>query len=254
MLRLLRRRSTPPPIDPDLWQAVRELAPWWRDIDAARDTRLQWLVARFNATKTITCIDGLALDDLQRTLLAGLCCLPLLEYGANGLAGWSQLVVYPGAFRARRQHDDDDGIHHEWDDELIGEASNQGSVVLSWADVEADRCNPHAGFCVAVHEIAHILDGLDGVFDGTPLLPRDWQREWARDFQTAFDGFARRVDAGAATAIDPYAAESPEEFFAVTSECHFSTPAVLLDEMPAIAAHLLRFYGTSPFAASAAPE
>src|SRR3546814_4466646 len=57
--------------------------------------------------------------------------------------------------------------------------------------VQADLDEPDAGFCVAVHEMAHNLDALDGVLDGTPPLPRAWQREWARDFQAAFDAFAR---------------------------------------------------------------
>lgn len=248
MLRLLRRQPAFPPIDLELWRATRACAPWWHDLDRARDQRLRALVARFAATKSITCVDGLSLDEVQRTLLAGLCCLPLLEYGPNGLDGWSQLIVYPGAFRARRQHEDSDGVHHEWDDELIGEAWARGPIVLSWADVEADRAEPRAGFNVVVHEVAHALDALDGLLDGTPLLPRVWQQAWARDFQAAFDAFVSEVDAGRDTALDPYAAESPEEFFAVTSECHFSNPAGLHATMPAIASHLDRFYGPSPFA------
>ena len=43
--------------------------------------------------------------------------------------------------------------------------------------------------------------------------------------------------------IDPYASESPEEFFAVTSEYHFSAPQLLEAQMPEVAAHLRRFYG-----------
>ncbi|MFX8246703.1 zinc-dependent peptidase, partial [Acinetobacter baumannii] len=88
-----------------------------------------------------------------------------------------------------------------------------GPVILSWADVQADIEEPGAGFCVAAHEIAHKLDVLDGVLDGTPPLPRAWQREWARDFQSAYDALADAADAGRETAIDPYAADSPEEFF-----------------------------------------
>ena len=57
------------------------------------------------------------------------------------------------------------------------------------------------------------------------------------------------MDAGGDSAIDPYAAEAPEEFFAVTSEYHFSAPALLAAEMPAVAAHLRRFYGPSPIPA-----
>ncbi|HEX5665181.1 MAG TPA: zinc-dependent peptidase, partial [Xanthomonadaceae bacterium] len=99
----------------------------------------------------------------------------------------------------------------------------------------------------AVHEMAHKLDALDGLLDGTPPLPRDWQREWARDFQSAYDDFAAQVDGGRETAIDAYAAEAPEEFFAVCSEYHFSDPALLHETMPSVATHLRRFYGPSPF-------
>ncbi|HEX2082715.1 MAG TPA: M90 family metallopeptidase, partial [Xanthomonadaceae bacterium] len=158
------------------------------------------------------------------------------------------LLVYPDAFRAHRSHVDAAGVLHEWDDELIGEAWEQGPLVLSWADVCADIDEPDAGYCVAVHEMAHKLDALDGLLDGTPPLPRTWQREWAGDFQRAYDDFAAAVDAGRETTIDAYAAEAPEEFFAVCSEYHFSDPATLRAAMPKVAAHLQRLYGPAPFA------
>ena len=221
--------------------------PWLGALDDARDARLRTLSARFLHEKTITPVAALVLDDAQRLQLAALCCLPLLEFGAQGLHGWSQLIVYPDAFRVNRSHVDAAGVLHEWDDELIGEAWESGPVILSWADVEADLAAPREGFCVAVHEIAHKLDALDGALDGTPPLPRDWQRAWARDFQQAYDALARAVDDGRQTAIDGYAAEAPEEFFAVCSEYHFSDPVLLRRAMPEVAAHLRRFYGPPPF-------
>ena len=242
----LRRRRTPASIDPDLWAAVRGQLPWLAALDAARDARLAALSARFLHDKTITPVQGLSLDDSQRTLLAAACCLPLLEYGANGLHGWSQLIVYPAAFRVNQSHMDAAGVLHEWEEEVIGEAGHP--LILSWADVLAECEDPDAGFCVAVHEMAHKLDILDGELDGTPLLPPAWQRGWARDFQAAYDAFAARVDRGEAMTMDTYAADSPEEFFAVASEYHFSAPAVLREAMPKVAAHLERFYGVSPFA------
>ena len=232
--------------DPALWQCVRTRVRWVSALDAGREERLQSLVAGFLREKTISPVGGLVLDDTQRTTLAALCCLPLLEFGAEGLHGWSQVIVYPDAFRAHRTHIDAAGVLHQWEDELIGEAWEHGPLVLSWADIEADIAEPNAGFCVAVHEMAHKLDALDGVLDGTPALPRDWQRAWARDFQRNFDAFVEAVDAGNDVAIDPYAAEAPEEFFAVCSEYHFSDPATLRDVLPEVAAHLERFYGRSP--------
>jgi hypothetical protein len=226
---------------------VRADVPWIAALDDAREARLAALTARFLRSKTITPVDGLILDDVQRCTLAAVCSLPVLEFGAEGLHGWSQLIVYPDAFRAHREHIDAAGVMHEWDDDLIGEAWDAGPLILSWADVESDLAEPDAGFCVAVHEMAHKLDALDGALDGTPPLPRDWQREWARDFQRAYDDFVDAVDAGRDTPIDPYAAEAPEEFFAVCSEYHFSAPALLRETLPTVAAHLRRFYGASPF-------
>ncbi len=247
MIRRLFRRP-PADIDPSSWQQVLATVSWVAALDDVRAQRLRMLAARFLHDKAITPIGGLALDDADRTTLAALCCLPLLEFGAEGLHGWSELLVYPDAFRVDRSHVDAAGVMHEWEDDLAGEAWEHGPLVLSWADVTADLASPRDGCCVAVHEMVHKLDALDGVLDGTPPLPRAWQREWARDFQQAYDGFVDRVDRGLHTRIDPYAAEAPEEFFAVCSEYHFSDPARLARELPTVAEHLLRLYGPSPFA------
>ena len=247
MLGLNWLRRSPEPIDPDTWRTTRASLPWLRALEAHDDAALAALAARFLHEKTITPIGDLVLGEPDRLQLAALCCLPLLRFGGEGLHGWSQLLVYPDAFRARRSHVDAAGVLHEWDEELIGEAWDAGPLILSWADVQSDIAEPDGGFCVAVHEMAHKLDALDGVLDGTPPLPRDWQRAWARDFQQAYDAFAAKVERGAHTRIDPYAAEAPEEFFAVCSEYHFSDPALLRAELPEVAAHLRRFYGPSPF-------
>jgi len=249
LLSFLRRlRLSPAPIPDDLWQGARAFVPWLRALDDVRDARLRELTSRFLHEKTITPIGELVLDDVQRVSLAALYCLPLLDFGAEGLRGWSQLIVYADAFRVNRTHEDAAGVMHEWEDELIGEAWESGPLILSWADVVADCEDPNAGFCVAAHEMAHKIDALDGELDGTPPLPRPWQREWARDFQAAYDKLARQVDRGRRTVIDGYAAEAPEEFFAVVTEYHFSDPRTLRAEMPQVAAHLERFYGPSPFA------
>nr|WP_328796996.1 M90 family metallopeptidase [Luteimonas deserti] len=235
-----------PVIDARDWATAIAGLPWVAALDAQRADRLAQLAASFLQAKTITPVGGLVLTPQDRIALAALCCLPLLEFGSEGLHGWRQLIVYPEAFRVNRSHLDAAGVMHEWEDELIGEAWESGPLVLSWADVQADIAEPDAGFCVAVHEMVHKIDALDGLLDGTPPLPRAWQRTWARDFQAAYDGFVRAVDAGREVGLDPYAAEAPEEFFAVCSEYHFSAPALLREALPDVAAHLDRFYGPSP--------
>jgi Mlc titration factor MtfA (ptsG expression regulator) len=247
MKSLFRRLRPPPALSPAEQALLAARIDWLPRLDDARRTRLYELVAHFRAGKTITPLHGLELDDGDRLRLAALCCLPLLEFGTEGLRGWTQVLVYPGAFRAqRRDHDEDTGVVAEYDEDLIGESWERGPLVLSWDDIQSDAADPEEGFHLVAHEMAHKLDALDHAMDGTPPLPAAWQREWARDFGAAYAAFCVRVDADEDTAIDPYAAEAPEEFFAVTSEFHFSKPALLAAEMPAVAAHLLRLYGPSP--------
>ena len=252
MLGWLRRLARPDtadvPLPPGLEAHVVAHAPWIAALDDARRARLSRLAAWFLRHRAITPVADLELHDGDRALLAAVCCLPLLELGIGGLRGWSQLIVYPDAFRVNRSHVDASGVLHEWEDELIGEAWDAGPLVLSWADVLTDCAAPRDGFCVAVHEMAHKIDALDGDLDGTPPLPREWRAEWIRDFQAAFDAMNARVDRGKRTPIDDYAAESPDEFFAVATEYHFSAPERLRRAYPAVADHLARLYGPSPFA------
>jgi Mlc titration factor MtfA (ptsG expression regulator) len=247
-----RLRPKPPVLAPGDAEALLADIPWLARLEPGRRDRLFVLAAQFLAGKTITPLHGLELSARQRLHLAAMACLPLLEFGAEGLRGWSQVIVYPGAFRVhRRHHDEHTGVVAEWEEDLTGEAWEQGPMVLSWDDIAADLADPEPGFLLVAHEMAHKLDALDGAMDGTPPLPGAWQREWARDFQAAYESFCRRVDAGEQVPIDDYAAEAPEEFFAVTSEYHFTAPELLAREMPTVAAHLHRFYGPSPLAALA---
>ena len=121
MIRRLFRRP-PVDVDEDTWRAVTASVPWVGALDAPRRDRLRGLAARFLHEKTITPLGGLDLDDAERASLAALCCLPLLEFGTEGLHGWSQLLVYPDAFRVDRSHVDAAGVMHEWEDDLAGEA------------------------------------------------------------------------------------------------------------------------------------
>ncbi len=239
----------PEPVTDQDWQRVLAALPWAAGLEPDRRERLRRLTTRFLADKAITAVGGLELDAHRRRLLAAMCCLPVLEYGYRGLSGWVELIVYPDTFRAHRSHyDERSGVLVEGEEELAGEAWDRGPVILSWGDIEADLAEPDAGYAVAVHEIAHKLDLLDGLFDGTPPLPSAWHRDWARDFQRAYDALCADLDTGREPAIDEYAASAPEEFFAVCSEYHFSAPDVLAAAMPDVAMHLSRFYGRSPMA------
>ena len=77
--------------------------------------------------------------DEMRVAIAAQACLPILELGLDWYRGWTGIVVYPGDFRVRRSELDEDGVVHEWDDELAGEAMPGGPVVISWTPPPTTR-------------------------------------------------------------------------------------------------------------------
>ncbi|MGH8025478.1 MAG: zinc-dependent peptidase, partial [Pseudoxanthomonas sp.] len=109
-------KRPPRSIDTGIWTEIRRSVPLLQGLDATRDAALQSLVARFLHEKTITPLAGLVLDAPARMQLAALCCLPLIGFGEKGLRGWSQLLVYPDAFRVQRSHLDAAGVLHEFED------------------------------------------------------------------------------------------------------------------------------------------
>jgi hypothetical protein len=117
-----------------------------------------------------------------------------------------------------------------------------------------------AGYNVVIHEFAHKLDMRSGEPNGFPPLHEGMDsRAWKRDFSAAYADFCAKVDSAEALSserriqaaldklpIDPYAAESAAEFFAVASEAFFETPERLAPAYPAVYARLRDFYRQDP--------
>jgi len=110
---------------------------------------------------------------------------------------------------------------------------------------------------LVIHEFAHKLDMQNGAADGVPLLrPGMRADEWRRIADTTYAAFVADVEAWEAKGeppdgeplIDPYAADAPEEFFAVCSEVFFAAPDVLRDAYPDYYRLLARYYGQDPAA------
>lgn len=245
----LRREAPVALVDKD-WATIEREVRLLDALDVDARQRLRASVAAFLAQKRFHGTHGFVPERRLQLIVAALCCLPALHLDADALSGWRDLILYPGAFRARRHEHDDDGVAHEFDEDLIGEADEQsGPVLLSVADIEADLAEPFSGVNVVLHEIAHKIDARDGACDGVPVI-RDLaaRRRWITVMQEAFDRLraeveeANEADADPETAIDPYAAESPEEFFAVATEAYFSDPESLRALDAGVFEEFHRFY------------
>ncbi len=246
------RRARHVEIPVPAWQRVCRGQPELAGLSDDEHERLRVMAGRFLGGRPFYASGELDLTDAMQLRIAALACLPVLELGLDWLDGIRSVVVYPDAFEVDHEEIDETGVVHEVRDLRAGEAWSHGTLVLSWADIEAGL-DPDFATSVVIHEVAHFIDGANGAENGFPPLGRDHDRaRWTRDFQAAFDRLDREIEAGHEPAIDPYAATNPAEFFAVLSEYFFRLPDDLWHFDAAVYGHLSRFYAQDPRARIAA--
>ena len=171
----------------------------------------------------------------------------MLRLGLDRYDGFVGIVVHPGQVVARRTVADDDGIVHEYDEVLAGEAMEGGPVMLSWQDVRGAGRSAAQGYNVVIHEFAHVLDMADGLADGVPLLPAEIPLDaWRGLLLREHAAFVQRVEREEETVLDPYGAQGEDEFFAVASEAFFVQPEAMRAEHPALYGLFARFYRQDP--------
>jgi Mlc titration factor MtfA (ptsG expression regulator) len=239
LLRLLGRPASQHKRVPDaLWQQTLSDFPFLGQLAEHELSRLSELTSLFLADKEFHGAQGLEITDAMAVAIAAQACLPVLHLGQGSQAlSWYGdfvgIVVHPGEVVARRESIDEDGVVHHYSEVLAGEAMEAGPVMLSWQDV-AGACSER-GYNVVIHEFVHKLDLRDGLADGCPPLSagfmgatnaRQARQVWLNRLQSAYEDFRERVIrserfGGEPPWLDPYGAESTDEFFAVASEAYF---------------------------------
>lgn len=256
--RALQRRAIPDA----LWTTTLRRHPFLARLDAGERAALRRLASLFLDQKEFSGAGGFEVTDDIAVSVAAQACLPVLKLGLEPYAGFVGIVMHADEVVASRQVTDDAGVVHDYDEVLAGEAMKGGPMMLSWHDVRA-AATPAAGpdqpaaehspgpaYNVVIHEFAHVLDMAAGsVADGVPPLPTAAaRRQWQDVLMPEFDRFTERVVCGYETAVDPYGAEAPEEFFAVAVEAFFVTPEALKAEQPALYRLFVDYFAQDPAA------
>ncbi len=232
-----------------LWRQVEGQVLARYRLTAGERTRLHELASLFLQEKTIVGADGLAVDEAMRVVIAAQACLLILNLDLSDYAGFHEIIVYPDSFVVAHEVVDEIGVVHVEHRTLDGEAWDEGPVILGWADARPEAHVPGEGYNVILHEFAHKLDMNNGVANGMPPLHGDMDRRaWTAAFSAAFDHLQARLRHHRQTAIDPYAAESPAEFFSVVTEAFFETPQALWRAYPEVYDQLRRYYRQDPLA------
>lgn len=264
-LRRLHRssgRGAVRPIPDDLWASTLARYPFLQQRAAQSPQRLRTLSARFLAEKEFHGVAGLVITDAMAVAIAAQACLPVLgirgpRQGLDWYDDFVGIVVHADAVLAPRETVDDSGVVHTWQEELSGEAMQDGPVMLSWQDIADAGHSADSGYNVVIHEFVHKIDMRDGAADGCPPLPPGFcgaktgsaaRALWMDRLNASYLDFCDKLSlaerfGGAPVWLDPYGAHSPDEFFAVASEAYFVNPARFGADFPELMPLFDAFFG-----------
>lgn len=241
----IKRQHLPP-----RWLSVLERnVPLYRRLPAEDREELHGHVQVFLAEKSFEGKRGMVVTDQVRVTIAAPACILLLHRQTDYYPGLSSVIVYPGEYMAPHLEMDEWGIVTEGTDCRSGETSPDGALVLSWEDVLAEEIDVHPGYNVVLHEFAHQLDAEDGLTSGMPLLPKRLRYRMLKEvLQHEFERLQEDVQHQRTTVLDPYGAESTDEFFAVATEAFFETPHLVRKHHPELYLELAGYYRQDPAA------
>ena len=243
---VFRRRGRRLPSD---WQLVAEahLVDW--PFLAADDREwLQAAVAHLLTTRRWEGSRDFELTDEMCAVIAAQIALVCLGFdvGLDAVDALQTIIVHPRTITLEGTHHEGGGLLTDEPRELSGEAHDgRGPLLLSWSAVRRETKSRRGRRNVVIHEVAHKLDMIDGVIDGTPPIDDpDLLARWTSVATTTYRALRYRGD----DLIDDYGATNPSEFFAVVSELFFSRPAEMEAAHPELYACCRDFYRQDPAA------
>jgi len=237
------RRNSPPQVPESLWRRVERDLPCLRHLDSEERRALRTMALDFLDRKVFSGAHGFEPDNTVRLSIALQACLLVLKLGLHAYDGWTGIIVYPGEFLIPQRRVDAAGVTHEFSQQALGQAWQDGPVLIARQAMESlgEASN------VVIHEFAHKLDMLNGAADGRPPLPVGVSAtQWSHAFSRAYGDFCYRVNAGEPSFMGAYAAEHPAEFFAMCCESFFCQAEALHQHYPEVYQLLAAYFRQNP--------
>ncbi len=233
------------PFPPQWRSLLAQRVPLYGRMPADLRLRLEPLVRGFLANVEFIGCQGLEITDEMRLTISIQACLLVAGLGPRAYDSLRSVLVYPDEFVVEEADEDETGVVTEGARVLSGQAFEASRIVLSWRDV-LESGGAEEAYNVVLHEFAHYLDHSVGGALTAPPSKRAAPESWHAVLDREYAALCAAVDRGETTLIDPYAAERPEEFFAVATETFFEAPRELRERHPYLYRELQGFYGLDP--------
>lgn len=228
----------------DAWRALLESGmAHWTLLDDDERERLGQRAVEFLASKRWEAANGFDMSDEVTMLISAEASLITLELADDAFRGVNTIVVHPTTMVMRGQHSQMQGVVSDEPMPILGQADQNGPVMVAWDAAQFQARHPEEGNNVVFHEFAHKLDMLTGTANGTPPMESiEVETAWVTACTAAYE----RVVTGHSKVLRSYAGVNTAEFFAVATEVFFDTPRPMATHEPALYAVMADWYRQDP--------
>lgn len=174
-------------------------------------------------------IRGIEVDvtDVDRVLVAAGAIIPIFSFPAWRYNNISEVLLYKDTFN--KQYETQGKQRNVQG--MVGDGAMHRIMILSQPSLRSSFQRATDGQNTVIHEFVHLIDKADGAIDGIPeiFLSKPYILPWFREMREEMAAIRRKRSI---SDIDPYAATSDAEFFAVMAEYFFERPAELEKRHP----------------------
>lgn len=213
---------------------LQDYVPFYARLSDAGKQKFEDRLQRFLFSVKITGANA-EVEDLDRILVGAAAVIPVYAIPDWEYVNLREVLLYPGNFNNEfEQHGYERTVTG-----MVGTGALQNVMILSKWELRQGFIHPNSDRNTAIHEFVHLVDKMDGTLDGVPeiLLPRKDVPQW----KGLLEETMLQVRQGISD-IDPYAATSPVECFAVIAEYFFMQPEKFWQEHPELAQMLQKIF------------
>lgn len=227
------------------WRSLAATIPVLQGLSEPELERLIALAERFLQTKCITCL-GVRPSRRQLGWMALQACLPILNLGLDWYRNFYEVILLPDAVEREEPVWLDNELMGVEASAHLGEAWEQGPVVLVWPEVLHD--GQWDGYHLLIHELAHKLDMLaGGTANGMPPeRPGVAIAQWQPALEAGFRRACQQLETGQPYWLDEQVVEGPDEYFSILCEQFFTQPRRLQEQEPELYRLLTHWFAQDP--------
>lgn len=219
-------------------QLLREHVSFYNQLNGAKKNEFENRIGLFLSQVRITGIKT-TVEDIDKVFIASSAIIPIFGFQDWQYINLHEVLLYPSSFSHKLEQK---GPHRNTTG-MVGTGAYQHIMILSQQDLRQDFLNKSGKDNTAIHEFVHLIDKTDGSVDGIPefILNKKYILPWLKLMHREIKQIKNNL-----SDINPYAATSEAEFFAVVSEYFFERPDLLKTKHPDLYSLLATIFRQRP--------